>query len=237
MPQDYSHLKLSALNIDEYQDIVLNALPFFRENGKEKPRYPIPTLFQAAAFTERFFMIKIRHERATPPTEMTEEEIYAEDFAEQLNFFTQEFIDACQACLPVMDSVHSITPSVVSIAAALLNPLNSPPQYQIPLDSAAARAHVVGQALELSLQYSQVPWTREMSDKLLAWYPAAFLLCGPLNVPPDLPAEVRTALDWAMGLDEKPKRRFTSMHAQFNTMISPSPEAYERIELPSGMQP
>ena len=68
MPQDYSHLKLSALNIDEYQDIVLNALPFFRENGKEKPRYPIPTLFQAAAFTERFFMIKIRHERATPPT-------------------------------------------------------------------------------------------------------------------------------------------------------------------------
>lgn len=27
------------------------------------------------------------------------------------------------------------------------------------------------------------------------------------------------------------------MHAQFNTMISPSPEAYERIELPSGMQP
>lgn len=237
MPQDYSHLKLSALNIDEYQDIVLNALPFFRENGKEKPRYPIPTLFQAAAFTERFFMIKIRHERATPPTEMTEEEIYAEDFAEQLNFFTQEFIDACQACLPVMDSVHSITPSVVSIAAALLNPLNSPPQYQIPLDSAAARAHVVGQALALSLQYSQVPWTREMSDKLLAWYPAAFLLCGPLNVPPDLPAEVRTALDWAMGLDEKPKRRFTSMHAQFNTMISPSPEAYERIELPSGMQP
>ena len=136
-----------------------------------------------------------------------------------------------------MDSVHSITPSVVSIAAALLNPLNSPPQYQIPLDSAAARAHVVGQALALSLQYSQVPWTREMSDKLLAWYPAAFLLCGPLNVPPDLPAEVRTALDWAMGLDEKPKRRFTSMHAQFNTMISPSPEAYERIELPSGMQP
>ena len=237
MPQDYSHLKLSALNIDEYQDIVLNALPFFRENGKEKPRYPIPTLFQAAAFTERFFMIKIRHERATPPTEMTEEEIYAEDFAEQLNFFTQEFIDACQACLPVMDSVHSITPSVVSIAAALLNPLNSPPQYQIPLDRAAARAHVVGQSLELSLQYSQVPWTREMSDKLLAWYPAAFLLCGPLNVPPDLPAEVRTALDWAMGLDEKPKRRFTSMHAQFNTMISPSPEAYERIELPSGMQP
>lgn len=237
MPQDYSHLKLSALNIDEYQDIVLNALPFFRENGKEKPRYPIPTLFQAAAFTERFFMIKIRHERATPPTEMTEEEIYAEDFAEQLNFFTQEFIDACQACLPVMDSVHSITPSVVSIAAALLNPLNSPPQYQTPLDRAAARAHVVGQSLELSLQYSQVPWTREMSDKLLAWYPAAFLLCGPLNVPPDLPAEVRTALDWAMGLDEKPKRRFTSMHAQFNTMISPSPEAYERIELPSGMQP
>ena len=237
MQQDYSHLKLSALNSDEYQDIVLNALPYFRENGKEKPRYPIPTLFQAAAFTERFFMIKIRHERATPPTEMTEEEIYAEDFAEQLNFFTQEFIDACQACLPVMDSVHSITPSVVSIAAALLNPLNSPPQYQIPLDSAAARAHVVGQALALSLQYSQVPWTREMSDKLLAWYPAAFLLCGPLNVPPDLPAEVRTALDWAMGLDEKPKRRFTSMHAQFNTMISPSPEAYERIELPSGMQP
>ena len=237
MPQDYSHLKLSALNIDEYQDIVLNALPFFRENGKEKPRYPIPTLFQAAAFTERFFMIKIRHERATPPTEMTEEEIYAEDFAEQLNFFTQEFIDACQACLPVMDSVHSITHSVVSIAAALLNPLNSPPQYQTPLDRAAARAHVVGQSLELSLQYSQVPWTREMSDKLLAWYPAAFLLCGPLNVPPDLPAEVRTALDWAMGLDEKPKRRFTSMHAQFNTMISPSPEAYERIELPSGMQP
>ena len=36
---------------------------------------------------------------------------------------------------------------------------------------------------------------------------------------------------------EKTKRRFTSMHAQFNTMISPSPEAYERIELPSGMQP
>ena len=237
MQQDYSHLKLSALDIKEHEKIMVNALGFFRGNGKKKPRYPMPMLFQMAAFSERFFTLQVHHERATPPTQMTEEEVYDPVFAEKLDFFTQEFIDACQACLPVMDSVHSITPSVVSIAAALLNPLNSPPQYQIPLDSAAARAHVVGQALALSLQYSQVPWTREMSDKLLAWYPAAFLLCGPLNVPPDLPAEVRTALDWAMGLDEKPKRRFTSMHAQFNTMISPSPEAYERIELPSGMQP
>lgn len=237
MQKDYSHLKLSALDIKEYEKIMVNALGFFRGNGKEKPRYPMPMLFQVAAFSERFLTLQVHHERATPPTQMTEEEVYDPVFAEKLNFFTQEFIDACEACLPVMDSVHSITPSVVSIAAALLNPLNSPPQYQIPLDRATVRAHVVGQALDLSLQYSNVPWTQEMSDKLLAWYPAAFLLCKPLNVPPHLPAEVRTALDWAMGLDEKPKRRFNTMHTQFTTMISPSPEAYESIELPSGMQP
>lgn len=235
MQQDYSHLKLSALNIDEYQDIVLNALPFFRENGKEKPRYPIPTLFQAAAFTERFFMIKIRHERATPPTEMTEEEIYAEDFAEQLNFFTQEFIDACSACTPVMDSVHSGVTSLGSIAASFLNPLNSPVAHQLPLDRATVRAHVAEHALNLALQYSNVPWTKEMSEKLLAWFPASFLLCNPLNVPANLPAEVRTALDWAMGLDEKPMRRFRTMHTQFTTMISPSPEAHESIALPNGL--
>lgn len=237
MQQDYSHLKLSTLDIKAHEDIMVNALGFFRGNGKEKPRYPTPMLFQMAAFTERFLTLKVHHERATPPTQMTEEEVYSEEFAQQLNFFTQEFIDACEACLPVMDSVHSITPSMVSIAAAFLNPMKSPPEYQVPMQRAAARARVVEQALDLSLQYSNVPWTRDMSDKLLAWYPAAFLLCKPLNVPPHLPAEVRTALDWAMGLDEKPKRRFITMHTQFTTMISPSPEAHESFALPSGMQP
>lgn len=237
MQQDYSHLKLSTMDIKEYEGIMLNALGFFRANAKEAPLYPLPMLFQAAAFSERFFTLKVQHERATPPTQMTEEEVYDPVFAQRLDFFTQEFIEACDACLPVMDSVHSITPSVISIAAAFLNPLNRPPQYQVPMERAAARANVVDQALDLALQYSSVAWTKEMTDKLLAWYPAAFLLCKPLNVSPHLPAEVRTALDWAMGLDEKPKRRFQSMHRQFTTMISPSPDAYESIELPSGMQP
>ena len=116
MQQDYSHLKLSALNIKEHEKIMVNALGFFRGNGKKKPRYPMPMLFQMAAFSERFFTLQVHHERATPPTQMTEEEVYDPVFAEKLDFFTQEFIDACQACLPVMDSVHSITPSVVSIA-------------------------------------------------------------------------------------------------------------------------
>lgn len=233
---DYTHFKPSLLSSEEQMAIIHNGVAHFRESGKEEARYSLPTLFQAVGFFERLMHAHIMAERETPPRKLTDEEFYTEDFAEKLEFFTIEYELALAGCMELMDSVHSISPSAGLLASCYLNPLDSP-HRAIPMNPDAARAQVCEHALMLSLTHSKLDWTQSMYDALMAWYPPALLLCSEGNIPPMAPPAVRIALEWAMDLDEKPKRRFQTMAHQFVNMTKPMPDAAAHLDLPGGFIP
>lgn len=236
MQQDYSHFKITQLDKAECEAIVVNALAYMRDNGKQEPQYPFPQLFQATAFMERVVIMHARAERESPPRKITDEEVYTEDFATKLEYFTGEYIAALAGCIPAMSATHSSVPDAAMIASCFLNPLDSP-HRAIPMNSTADRSEVCEHALMLSLTYSQLNWTQEMYDALVEWYPPALLLCADNNIPPMANPAVRTALEWAMSLDEKPKRRFMTMRDQFDNMVKPSPEAAAHLDLPAEFSP
>ena len=233
MQRDYAYLKTSTLSGEDYKAIADNALAYFRNSASEKPKYALPVLFQACAFFERLIDKWGAAQRETPAREVTDEEFYTDAFAEELNYFTEEYVAAMRGCLGVMESVHSLVPAPVSIAVDFLNPLNSL-HSSIPMHAEAARAQVCEHALMLSLTYSHVPWTQAMYDDIVAWYPAALLLCPQHNIPPMAAPDMRTALDWALSIDDHPKRRFLTLCSRFDTLLHPTPEAAAQLSLPSG---
>lgn len=232
MHQEYSYFKPSLLNQEEQLAVFQNAVGYFRSNDQVKAKYPLLTLFQASAFFERLIVMQSKAERETPPRKISDEEFYTEDFAKKLEYFTGEYEAALVACMDVMDSVPSISRSDGSLAACFLNPLDSP-HRAIPMNSSSARAEICEHALMLALTYSRVPWTERMYDALVNWYPPALLLCPEENIPPMASPAIRTALDWALSLDEKPKRRFKTIRTQFANMIAPSPQAAAHLDLPT----
>ena len=158
-------------------------------------------------------------------------------FAAHLNATTLEFMDACRGCMPVMDSVHSITTSVSSIGSSFLNPLLRVAESDTAL-AVTSRAEVAENSLVLALQFSKVPWTQDMADALLSWYAPSFLLCGNANAPTQyLPPPVQLALQWAMDLDENPLRRFKTMRDSFGAMLSSGHDLGPSIPVPSDDTP
>ena len=232
MHKDYTHFKPSLLDKEEYLAIVQNAVGYFRSLDNVEALYPLTTLFQATAFFERLALMHVKAERETPPRQISDEEFYTDDFATKLEFFTSEYEAAIVACRDVMNSVPSISRSDGALAACFLNTLDVP-HRAIPMNASSARAVVCEQALMLSLTHSQVPWTQSMYESLINWYPPALLLCPAKNIPPMASPAVRIALEWALSLDDKPKRRFDTIKGPFANMIAPSPQAAAHLDLPT----
>lgn len=232
--RDFLYLKTSDRSTEEVMDLASNALGYFRSLGEEEPQHPLPLLFQGAGFIERLMILSVRAERATPSRTLTDEEMYTPAFAEALNSATVEFELAMKHCLPIMQSVPSAGLHEGLLASCFLNPLNSGTRAESPepFEAFESRMAVCEHALTLSLCYSQVPWTQEMYDHLTTWFAPALLLCTITNTPPMASPAVRVALDWARSLDDNPMRRFKSMAREFTNMVSPSPQANVRIELP-----
>ena len=224
------------MNKEEQLAVFQNAVGYFRSNDKVEAKYPLLMLFQASAFFERLIIMQTKAERETPPRQISDEEFYTDAFAQKLEYFTMEYEAALGACLDVMNSVHSISRSDGLLAACFLNTLDSP-HRAIPMNSDSARAAICENALMLALTHSQMPWTQSMYDKLVDWYPPALLLCPEKNIPPMASAAIRIALDWALSLDENPKRRFETIRSQFANMIAPSPEAAAHLDLPTNFTP
>lgn len=230
MHQDYTHFKPRLLSQEEYNAIAENATAHIRGNGKAA-KYPLPVLFQAAASVERFLIMHTTGERETPPRTISDEEFYTDAFAQELEFLTLEYTAALTGCSELMDSVRPSISSSALLACSFLNPLSS--SYRsTPTTVAEARSQLCADALMFSLCHSTVPWTQPMYEALIEWYPAALLLCQQTNIPPMATPAMRTALEWAIGLDDNPKRRFKTINYQFSNMISPLPTAAANLDLP-----
>ena len=237
MQRDYSHFKPSTLTQESYLDVVENAVACFRENGKQTPRYDSATLFQAVAFFERIAFLHTRAQRETPPRTLTDEEFCTRAFAIRLEFFTDEFKAAEKGTLALMNSVFSITSSAGLLASCFLNPMSSQPK-RLRLDKDKTRSDICVHALNLSLSYSQAPWTQEIYDNLMDWYPPALLLCANDNIPPMCAPIVRMALDLYMSLDNNPVHRFNTMKNTFKCMVTPGlTAAAPFLALPAGFSP
>ena len=230
MQRDYTYFKPSELTSELYLDIITNAVGCLRGHGKEIPRYDSASLFQAVAFFERLTVMNSLAKRESPFRTLTDEELYTQDFANRLEIATEEFKAAERSLIPLMSSVHSITSPLGLLASCFLNPILKL-RHEKLMDARQSRLAVCENALPLCLAYSQVPWTQDMYDHLMAWYPPALLLCAENNIPPMCTPAVRIAIDWAMSLDEKPTRRFKTMRDQFENMIG-SREPPSHLDLP-----
>ena len=223
--------------------MVSEATSLFRENtpSANKQRLHVSnglaTLFQTMAVMERCVLLNTRAGREVPAKVIQDHDVHTPAFAAHLNATTLEFMDACRGCMPVMDSVHSITTSVSSIGSSFLNPLLRVAESDTAL-AVTSRAEVAENSLVLALQFSKVPWTQDMADALLSWYAPSFLLCGNANAPTQyLPPPVQLALQWAMDLDENPLRRFKTMRDSFGAMLSSGHDLGPSIPVPSDDTP
>lgn len=218
MQRDYTYFKPSELTFEMYSDIIENAVGCLRGHGKEMPRYDSASLFQAVAFFERLTVMDSLSKRESPPRTLTDEEVYTQSFATQLEFATAEFKAAERSLIPLMSSVHSLSSPLGLLASCFLNPMLNL-RHEKLMDARQSRLAVCEHALPLCLTHSQVPWTQDMYKNIMAWYPPALLLCAENNIPPMCTPAVRIAIDWAMSLDENPTRRFKTMRDQFENMI------------------
>ena len=230
MQCDYTYFKKSELTSEVYLDIIQNAVGCLRGHGREIPRHASASLFQAVAFFERLTVMESLGKRESPPRTLTDEELYTQDFANRLEIATDEFKTAERSLITLMSSVHSIASPLGLLASCFLNPMLNLRRETL-MDAKKSRVVVCEHALPLFLGYSQVPWTHEMYDNLMAWYPPALLLCAENNIPTMCTPAVRIAIDWAMSLDEKPTRRFKTMRDQFENMIG-SREPPPHLDLP-----
>lgn len=220
MQRDYAYFKQSKLTSEMYLDIIENAVGCLRGHGKEIPRYASALLFQAVAFFERLTVMDSFAKRESPTRALTDDELYTQDFANRLEIATEEFKTAEQSLITLMSSVYSITSPLSLLASCFLNPMLNL-RHEKLMDARQSRLVVCEHALPLCLTYSQVPWTQNMYNNLMAWCPPALLLCAEHNIPPMCTPAVRIALEWAISLDEKPMRRFKTMNDQFENMIGP----------------
>lgn len=225
--------------------MVSEATSLFRENtpSANKQRLHVSnglaTLFQTMAVMERCVLLNTRAGREVPAKVIQDHDVHTPAFAAHLNATTYEFLEACHGCMPAMDSVHSITPSVAALGSSFLNPLLRWVESEdAPMPAVTSRAEVAENSLVLALQFSKVPWTPPMAHALLAWYPPSFLLCGNANAPTQyLPPPVQLALQWAMDLDENPLRRFKTMRDSFGAMLSSGHDLGPSIPVPSDDTP
>ena len=243
MASPYSHLPLHALSSEEFHELVSKAVSLFREGSDRAKRRQVhvndglASLFQTMAVMERCVVLNTRAQRDVPDKSLQDHYVHTPAFEAHLNATTLEFMAACRGCMPVMDSVHSITTSVSSIGLSFLNPLLRVTESDTAL-VVTSRAEVAENSLVLALQFSKVPWTPDMADALLSWYAPSFLLCRDTNAPTQyLPPPVQLALQWAMDLDENPLRRFKTMRDSFGAMLSSGHDIGPSIPVPSDDTP